>query len=190
MICTTGQFTAIVRPPDKHGDEAPPHQIHDFFCYSSVNDKVMVDISYSDYIDNIASCVNDRQLAELNWRDTKNLQHPRRVTAMVLVDGKLASDLDDMETTQAEATTHNESTIYNVHNETTNMQINNPEPETPQVTTETAYINETYTVRQTPVGHNSIHTEENRMQSQQILFIYIVLAAILVFLLMRKNTKQ
>jgi len=91
----------------------------------------------TEYIDNIASCHNDRQQQELSWRKTWNshtLQHSPRVVALVLVDGKLASTLDDSTQQQPEPTKPRPDPIFDaplVNEIEEDPSVNAPEPTQP-----------------------------------------------------------
>ena len=167
----------------------------------------------SQYINNIAALTNDRERDALQWRDTRNppLLHTPRVTSQNIVDGSLVGNLgtdDDMPHYSHHAYQHDdEAKIINVYNDTTNTQINNAAKEP---TTQILHNHQNHPHAQEPSYeyHHHAHyvapvdkayyaaavtgpsetelADKQNMQYQQLMLIYIAVAAVALFALMSR----
>ena len=173
-----------------------------------------------DYVKNIAACHNDREQAAQQWRgNNQHLHHTPRVTSERMADGHLVSMFipdDDMPHSKHENSDdhyiHDGPKIYNIYNDTTNMQINHTETEpehhshhshrshqSPTHEPNYEYNNQPHHTapdqyyhaapQPSPSETESMLIEKQNTQYQQLMLIYIAVAAVALFALMSSSSK-
>ena len=146
----------------------------------------------ADYLSNIAAYDNQRQQSAQQWRDTtKEMYHLPRTQKLELSDGSLTCILDDTPAVQAPTeVVHNDTQIYNVYNDTTNMQINNTEPEPRAVAEPPPVYHHAQTYTKKATEEHKVSGTKHNPQNTQLLVMYIAVAAVAVYALSQRSSRH